>query len=401
MSGSKEGVSEILKGLFEKKMLASAFFGFIPFVIINLITLPLMVYKDQEVSGWDIVGPVPLTTYVFSVLVGYLILIKQHLDKTINKEGIREIAADSLKSAIKEKDIFITGVHRGGNASGAALIADANLIPSGGKSHPDGLLVLRNSATVEEYGQHCLTLLGTAIKQGKNPKIYSMSDMGLDKTFWYYSGDKTAIKAGAKYVTDWLGEVNGYHNNGNIDIKRVQVLTKGRFEFMQEFIAYQNSLANGDSGNVEMKEKVLKYVRPAIKSLFPNDDDGLMRALSRGFEYYCKSYALMNECDLQAILAGTTGSNVWGIYLRESLVENSAPVKLKQVVPAEFVLVDSKVLVRYQEDSCLLETLMGKIVTPFNNGFKNNVWGTEKSLSPLFFGMGNYDASCSQGTFAS
>jgi hypothetical protein len=371
---------------------------------------------------------------LYGFITGIVVAVTKTLSDVLRNlhnehEKIRECVDETIRSSLPDtfgkKEIYITGVHHG-KPAGSALIVDSNLVES---EHSDGLLIMKTGASPEDYARHCTNVLDNAVINGSRPKIYSMSDLGLDRTFELFCDAK---KAHNTDVRNWIIKINCMAKKDEIQAKRIQVLTKQRHMFMQKILQYIN---DESSDNLT---QLLEYVRPSIKEKkeYENESEKLATNLVSGFNWYCENYALVdygsallafekNDGDLIQHMCNTDNNMIcpqkgdrvdgdnkskypdgtqlgWALFTQGSAKPSGARQAMKDVVPGEFIIFDEKALVRYSEDSRLSETLVGeKIVDPFSMAFSVDSWELELDMRPLFFGIGEYNDSERSGIYTS
>lgn len=351
-----------------------------------------------ENAGNGVIG------FVVGILIGTAAIIKrtsQYIDLTLKKlrveqstlkEQVVEIIEKTLPVILKGHKINITGVHRG-KPAGAALIAKAKLPDD----HLDGLLIMEDHTSENHYAEHCKKV----IAHNGIEKIYSMSDFGLDLTFHMFCEAKRDYN---KNIIKWITDVN---KEVKTEIKRIQVLTEGRYLFLKKLIIYKHD-------NTKWKD-LIKDVRPSIRRQYEKDNVSLIEDevnakllannLINGYEWYCSNYACvdiktaLDKGKIERVKTNTNESVKWAVFTRESLKWTG--IKINEVTPGEFIIFNENVLVRYFQNSMLSETLTGKIVDPFLIAFTDEkCWKNQITLRLLFFGFGNYDDSILLGEYS-
>ena len=349
----------------QRKRFVSVYIWYI--VIGILVTIPLtvgveflnntyIVKPDPPIPFWPDLWVRNLSSGVIGFIVGMLAGTAKVLHDTLNdlrveqstlKTQVFKIIKDTLPTILSEHVINITGVHRG-KPAGAALIANAGLFcgedsDGNSKDYLDGLLIMEHHAFTNQYASHCKKV----IAHNGIRNIYSMSDFGLDLTFHMFC---QAMRDYNEDVIEWIDIVN---NTKKVKIKRIQVLTQWRYQFLEKLICYKQD-------NNKWKG-LIDYVRPSIKKQYENEENVslindesnaklLANNLVNGYEWYCENYAFV---DLDKALGNgeiiKRNDHInWAVYTRESI--KHAPGKdISNVTPGEFIIFNEDVLVRYSE----------------------------------------------------
>jgi len=198
-------------------------------------------------------------------------------------------------------------------------------------------------------------------------------------------------------IINWIDTVNEASKAGKAEVKRIQVLTEGRYKFLKKLIGYKQYNGNWKDLIEDVRPSIRRQYEKNNVSLIEDEKNAKLLAnnLVNGYEWYCENYADLNlknrnvNCHIK-----------WAVFTRESL--KFRKIAINKVIPGEFIVFNGDILVRYSKDSELSETLTGKIVEPFLIAFTDiKCWNNQITLKPLFFGKGDYGKSAEDGKYHS